>query len=74
MAELSNVKIQLVPSISAGYMPLLVGPFLLLEFDTAPSIVHQRTRGGNGGRSDSGTGRQREVAQVEPFVGSGHVR
>lgn len=40
MAELPNVTIQLVPSTSARYTPVLAGPFILLDFDTAPSIVH----------------------------------
>lgn len=40
MAELPNVRIQLVPSTGSGYTPLLAGPFILLDFDTAPSIVH----------------------------------
>jgi transcriptional regulator with XRE-family HTH domain len=40
LAELPNVTIQLVPSTNAGYTPMLAGPFILLDFDTAPSIVH----------------------------------
>jgi transcriptional regulator with XRE-family HTH domain len=40
MAELPNVTIQIVPSTTPGYNPLLAGPFILLEFPTAPPIVH----------------------------------
>jgi len=40
MAERPNITIQLVASTLAGYTPMLAGPFILLEFDTAPSIVH----------------------------------
>jgi len=40
MAALPNVTIQLVPSTAARYTPMLAGPFILFEFDTAPSIVH----------------------------------
>jgi hypothetical protein len=40
MAQLPNVMIQLVPSTGARYTPMLAGPFILFEFDTAPSIVH----------------------------------
>lgn len=40
MAELPNVTIQLVPSTGARYTPMLAGPFILFDFDTAPSIVH----------------------------------
>lgn len=40
MADLPNLTIQLVHSTQAGYTPMLAGPFILLEFDTAPPIVH----------------------------------
>lgn len=40
MAKLPNVTIQLVPSTHGAYTPLLAGPFILLEFDTAPPSVH----------------------------------
>lgn len=40
MAELPNVTIQLVPSTAARYTPMLAGPFMLLDFDTAPSTIH----------------------------------
>jgi hypothetical protein len=40
MAELPNVSIRLVPSTAARYTPMLAGPFILFDFDTAPSIVH----------------------------------
>lgn len=40
MAKLPNVTIQLVPSTCARYTPMLAGPFILFDFDTAPSIVH----------------------------------
>lgn len=40
MSELPNVTIQLVPSTAARYTPMLAGPFILFDFDTAPSIVH----------------------------------
>jgi transcriptional regulator with XRE-family HTH domain len=40
MAELPNVTIRLVPSTGARYTPMLAGPFILFDFDTAPSIVH----------------------------------
>jgi transcriptional regulator with XRE-family HTH domain len=40
MAERPNVTIQLVHSTHAGYTPMLAGPFILLEFDTAPPLVH----------------------------------
>jgi transcriptional regulator with XRE-family HTH domain len=40
MAELPHVTVQLVPSSGARYTPLLAGPFILLDFETAPSIVH----------------------------------
>jgi len=40
MAELPNVTIQLVSSTASGYNPMLTGPFILLEFPTAPPIVH----------------------------------
>lgn len=40
MAEFPNVTIQLVPSTCPRYTPILAGPFILLDFDTAPSIVH----------------------------------
>jgi transcriptional regulator with XRE-family HTH domain len=40
MAELPNITIQLVRSTQAGYTPMLAGPFILLEFETAPPIVH----------------------------------
>lgn len=40
MAALPNVTIQLVPSTAARYTPMLAGPFILFDFDTAPSIVH----------------------------------
>lgn len=40
MAELPNVTLQLVDSTDAGYTPMLAGPFMLLEFDTAPTVVH----------------------------------
>lgn len=40
MAERPHVTIQLVPSTNAGYTPMLAGPFILMEFDTAPPIVH----------------------------------
>lgn len=40
MAELPNVTVQIVPSTTPGYNPLLAGPFILLEFPTAPPIVH----------------------------------
>ena len=39
-SELPNVTIQLVPSTGARYTPMLAGPFILFDFDTAPSIVH----------------------------------
>jgi transcriptional regulator with XRE-family HTH domain len=40
MADLSNITIQLVRSTHAGYTPMLAGPFILLEFETASPIVH----------------------------------
>jgi transcriptional regulator with XRE-family HTH domain len=40
MAERPNVAIQLLPSTSPGYSPLLAGPFILMEFETASPIVH----------------------------------
>lgn len=40
MAKHPNITIQLVPSTLAAYTPMLAGPFILLEFDTAPPIVH----------------------------------
>jgi len=40
MAELPNVTVQLVPSTTPGYHPLLAGPFILLEFPTATPVVH----------------------------------
>lgn len=40
MAELPNVTIQVVPSTTPGYNPLLAGPFILLEFSTATPVVH----------------------------------
>lgn len=40
MAELPNITIQLVSSTAPGYNPMLTGPFILLEFPTAPPIVH----------------------------------
>jgi transcriptional regulator with XRE-family HTH domain len=46
MAELPSVTIQIVPSTTPGYHPLLAGPFILFEFQTASPIVlleHHRT-------------------------------
>lgn len=46
MSELPNVTIQLVPSTTPGYHPMLAGAFDLLEFPTATPIVlleHHRT-------------------------------
>lgn len=40
MAELPNVSIRLVSSTTAGYNPMLAGPFIVLRFPTAPDIVH----------------------------------
>lgn len=40
MAKLPNVTIQLIPTTTPGYHPLLAGPFILLEFPTATPIVH----------------------------------
>lgn len=40
MADLPHVTIQLAPSTCTRYTPMLAGPFILLDFDTAPSIVH----------------------------------
>lgn len=40
VAELPNVIIQLVDTTDSGYTPMLAGPFILLEFDSAPSVVH----------------------------------
>lgn len=39
MAELSNVTIQVIPA-STGWHQGMTGPFELIEFDKAPSIVH----------------------------------
>jgi transcriptional regulator with XRE-family HTH domain len=46
MAELPNVTVQVVPSTTAGYHPMLAGPFILYEFPTASPIIlleHYRT-------------------------------
>lgn len=46
MAELPNVTIQLVPSTTPGYHPMLAGSFVLFEFPTATPVVlleHHRT-------------------------------
>jgi transcriptional regulator with XRE-family HTH domain len=40
MAAYPNVTIQLMPSTTPGYTPILVGPFILFEFATAAPIVH----------------------------------
>ena len=40
MAKLPNVTIQLLPSTTPGWHPMLAGPFILLEFPTATPIVH----------------------------------
>lgn len=46
MAELPNVTIQLVPSTTPGYHPMLAGSFALFEFPSATPVVlleHHRT-------------------------------
>jgi hypothetical protein len=46
MAELPNVTIQVVPSATPGYHPMLAGPFILFGFTTANPIIlleHYRT-------------------------------
>lgn len=40
MAELPNITIQIVSSTVPGYHPMHAGAFILLEFPTAPPIVH----------------------------------
>jgi hypothetical protein len=40
LAELPNVTVQVVSSTTAGYHPLLQGPFELIEFAKAQPIVH----------------------------------
>lgn len=40
MADLPNVSIRLISSTAPGYNPMLAGPYILLEFPTAPPIVH----------------------------------
>jgi transcriptional regulator with XRE-family HTH domain len=40
MMERPNITIRLVESTDDGYTPMLAGPFILLEFDTAPPEVH----------------------------------
>jgi Domain of unknown function (DUF5753) len=40
VAELPNVTVQVIPSNVTGWHPGLVGPFILLEFLKAKSIVH----------------------------------
>lgn len=40
IGDLPNVTIQLVDSTDLGYTPMHAGPFILLEFDTAPTVVH----------------------------------
>jgi hypothetical protein len=40
MSEQPNVTIQLVDSTDAGYSPMLAGPFMMLEFEAAPTVVH----------------------------------
>lgn len=39
MAELESVTVQVVPS-NVGWHPGLMGPFILFDFEKAPSIVH----------------------------------
>jgi len=39
MAELDSLTVQVVPS-NVGWHPGLMGPFILFDFDKAPSIVH----------------------------------
>ena len=39
-AELPNVTVQVIPSNVTGWHPGLIGPFMLLEFPKAKSIVH----------------------------------
>jgi transcriptional regulator with XRE-family HTH domain len=46
MAERPNVTIQVVPSTTSGYQPMLAGPFFMFEFLTASPIIlleHYRT-------------------------------
>jgi hypothetical protein len=45
-ATRSNVTIQVVPT-AAGAHPGLEGPFVILEFDGDPTIVHLETRRGS---------------------------
>jgi hypothetical protein len=40
MTTLPNVTIQVVPDSAPGWLPSHVGPFILLEFAEAPSVVH----------------------------------
>jgi transcriptional regulator with XRE-family HTH domain len=40
MAELPNITVQVVPDHATGWMPSLAGPFIVIEFDGAPPLVH----------------------------------
>jgi transcriptional regulator with XRE-family HTH domain len=64
VAELSNVSLRILP-LQAGYHPGRLGPFIMYEFATAPSIVHLEHYHASGFLYDAeGVSKYRKLAKI----------